>query len=355
MLLENGDLQWTVEPDHPPLRVDHYLKERLPGHPRSALQRYIRQGGVMRIDRASGRLLPLKPASKVRPGDLLRIRRPTRRVPTGVAPGPQPALRILHEDQVLVVVDKPAGMLVHPSGAHTSDTVITQLRTRYGADLDLAHRLDRETSGLLVLTRTKSATRVMKEAFKQRRVHKRYLALVRGAPTWSSVTVDLPLGPGHGEVRVRQAVREDGAPATTRFEVVRRVSSHHTLLAAIPLTGRLHQIRVHLEALGLPLFADKIYGSDGSPFLHFYEHGLTTELLQQLGHWRHALHASDLWFHHPETGNAMHLHAPLPPDLETLVEQLTESKQSTAISDVVRRFSVRWRTEIQKRADVSAG
>ncbi len=313
MLLGDGDLQWTVESWHPPMRVDHYLKIRLPGYPRTALQRYIREGGVQRIGLSPGELQPLKPASKVRPGDLLRIRRPSpRHVDTGQAFEPP---SVVYEDDVLIVVSKPAGMLVHPSGARTKGTVVGLLRERYGPEVDLAHRLDRETSGLLILTRTRQANRIMKAAFKQRRVKKRYLALVRGCPPWEDVVVNLPLGPSDGPVRVRQAVREDGHPASTRFQVVDRFSPHHALVAAEPLSGRLHQIRVHLEALGYPVFGDKIYGNDGTPFLEFYEHGLTPALVERLGHWRHALHASELWFDHPTEDRVLHVHAPLPRDL----------------------------------------
>ncbi len=320
MLLGDGDLQWTVEPCHPPMRVDQYLKIRLPSYPRAALQRYIRNGGVKRIGLHSGELLPLKPASKVRPGDLLRIRRPSPRGDDLVETfGPPP---VLYEDSMLLIVSKPPGMLVHPSGARTRGTLIGLLREAHGPDLDLAHRLDRETSGLVILTRTREANRLVKAAFKQRKVKKRYLAVTRGCPSWDATTVELPIGPSHGPVRVRQMVRQDGYPATTHFEVVRRLSPNHALLAAEPVSGRLHQIRVHLEALGCPVFGDKIYGGDGTPFLEFYEHGLTPALVRRLGHWRHALHAAELRFIHPMDKREICVQSPLPEDLVSLMARL---------------------------------
>lgn len=318
--LQNGDLEWTVEPYHPPLRIDHYLKIRLPSYGRGTLQRYIREGGVKRRE-TSGQLIHLKPATKVRPGDVLRIKRPEP-PPRAEASEPRSILRVLYEDESLVVVDKPAGMLVHPTGVHMDGTVIGVLRERYQEKLDLAHRLDRETSGVLVLTRTLEATREMKRAFKERRIHKRYLAVVRGCPQWDTRCVTLPMGNGTTEVRMRQVIREDGAPARTTFRTVERISSSHALIEARPETGRLHQIRVHLEAVGLSLVGDKIYGGDGKAFLEFYESGLTPGLLERLGHWRHALHAHEMVFNHPLNGGKIHITAPLAEDLVDLVRQL---------------------------------
>jgi len=319
--LPNGSLEWTVEEEIPPQRLDHYLKRRLSRYSRTALQGFIQKGSVSRLEH-SGNLLPLRAASRVHPGDVLQLRRPDP-PPADPLSAPRIALHVLYEDEAMLVIDKPAGMLVHPAGVRIDNTVIGILRERYGdAQLDLAHRLDRETSGLLLLSRTAEAGRRLKAAFMHRQVAKTYLAVVRGQPAWDAECVDLPMGDSRSNVRVRQAVRPDGAVARTWFQKVRALGNGHALLQANPETGRLHQIRVHLEALGMPLVGDKIYGSEGEAFLQFRETGLTPELLLQLGHWRHALHAHGLSVPHPLSGVRMEFVAPLPQDLLELIERL---------------------------------
>lgn len=305
----------------PPLRLDHYLKLRLPRFSRTELQAFVESGGVHRLE-PTGELYRMKPASRIHPGHVLRLRRPP---PPSEDPHSQPRqpIEVLYEDEALVVVDKPAGMLVHPAGVRIEGTVIGLLREKYAElSLDLAHRLDRETSGLLLLTRGLRAGRKVKEDFKHRRVKKRYQAIVRGIPSWEEKTADLPLGDGEGEIRVRQAVRANGYPAQTHFRVLRPIGTSHALIEATPETGRLHQIRVHLEAIGHPLVGDKIYGGDGSDFNTFRATGLTPELLESLGHWRHALHASELAFSHPLHGRWVEFHSPLATDLIELISHL---------------------------------
>lgn len=325
MRLENGDLEWVIDNTHPPQRIDHYMKARLPRLSRASLQAYIREGKVRRLER-SGELLTLKVSSRVQPGDVLRIERPPVPPPD---PGslPREALRVLYEDADILVVDKPAGMLVHPAGVRVDNTLIGILRERYAqVELDLAHRLDRETSGLVILARHLEANRRLKLAFKQRHIDKTYLGIAEGCPDWEERRVDLAMGDSQGDVRIRQAVREDGAPASTVFRVIERLGPSHVLLEANPETGRLHQIRVHLEAIGHRLVGDKIYGGDGQSFLDFREEGLTPELLQRLGHWRHALHAATLRLNHPMTRLPMVFEAPLPPDLLELAGRLRAGK-----------------------------
>ena len=321
--LPNGELEWVVEETLPPLRLDHYLKYRLSRFSRTELQNFVDSGGVHRLEHNGQRLL-LKNASRVHPGDVLRLRAPT---PPPLDPNSEPRARleVIYEDEVLMVVDKPAGMLVHPAGLRADNTVIGILRDRYrDVMLDLAHRLDRETSGLLLLTRTLAATRRVKEDFKHRRVKKRYQCVVKGNPDWTEHLVDLPMTDGEGEIRIRQSVRADGYPSRTLFRKIRSIGTQHALLEAHPETGRLHQIRVHLEACGFPLVGDKIYGTDGQDFLSFRETGLTPELTERFGHWRHALHASHLTFSHPQTGSVMEFHAPLAGDLLELLKTLEQ-------------------------------
>lgn len=321
MRLPNGDLEWVVEEDTAPVRLDHYMRRRMPRFSRTTIQGFIDEQSVRRRER-TGQLLVLKASSRVQPGDVLHLKRPEPPPPDPQSLPRQP-LRLIYEDEALLVVDKPAGMLVHPAGVRMDDTVIGILREQFKEMyVDLAHRLDRETSGLLLLTRSPEANRLVKEDFKHRRIQKRYLAVVRGVPSWEQHTVELPMGNGTTEIRVRQVIREDGQPARTTFLLKERLGLQGALLEAQPHTGRLHQIRVHLEAVGLPLVGDKIYGGDGAGFIEFRETGLTETLLTKLGHWRHALHASQLTVLHPIRKKWMEFHTPLPADMVELCDKM---------------------------------
>ena len=320
MRLSNGDLEWEIRGRLPPLRVDRYLKSRLPHYSRSALQALIVTGGVLKVDR-DGRERRLKPATRLRTGDLIRLKRPTparRHSDIPIAP-----IDILYEDADMMVVNKPAGMLVHPAGVRVEGTLIGELRERFPErELDLAHRLDRETSGVLILTRKGETTRRMKTAFERRRVSKTYLAVARGRPEWTERVVDRPIGDANQGIRVQQAVRDDGAPSRTHFHVIERLPGEAVLIECRPETGRLHQIRVHLLAEGVYLYGDKLYGGDPDAFHLFREQGTTPELVARLGHWRQALHASALSCPHPVSGKNMRFTAPLPSDLVDLLDRL---------------------------------
>lgn len=205
---------------------------------------------------------------------------------------------ILYEDADLLVVDKPAGMIVHPDGKHDYPALDAALRAKYG-DIFLVHRIDRETSGVLCVARTEAAFEQLKAQFKNREVRKTYRAFVHGTLPERGI-IDKPIGSARGGRGPRSA-RDPYGKERDAITVYRRISAKDGASYAeiFPKTGRTHQIRVHLAAIGHPIVADRLYGP-GRP--------------AALGFERLALHALSLVLHHPGSGQEMTFAAPLPPD-----------------------------------------
>ena len=230
------------------------------------------------------------------------------------------------------MVSKPPGLLVHPTKPGGPVTLLDLLRlllacelASAGGQVSLIHRLDRETSGLVLAAKTPAAARRFSLDMMRGRIGKLYLALVWGWPEWEALTVDAPLlrqGTRQpSAIWLKQTIHPDGAPARTRLEVVRRFerdSERFALVQAAPETGRMHQIRVHLASTGHPVVGDKIYGPDEAHYLRFIETGWTPELARALRLDRHALHAFRLTFE-GEPGTPRTVEAPLPDDLERLL------------------------------------
>ena len=234
-------------------------------------------------------------------------------------------LPVLYEDASVMVIDKPAGLPVHPSATYHRNTVSYILRERFGVDGPrIAHRLDRETSGVLLCARSLDVERMLKQSFEARRVRKTYLAIVRGEMERDSGTIDFPMARPDEGLHLLMVVREDGSPAVTEYRVRKRQAGH-SLVELFPHTGRQHQLRVHLSALGHPIVGDKLYGPEAeAPFMEYVETGMTPELTARLGHARHALHAHKLQISHPEQDGTLDLEAPLAPDLVALWDRLGE-------------------------------
>lgn len=311
---EFQSLTFTVEPPFRGWRVDRYLCHKLPRLSRSKAQKLIRAGLVS--DR------PLKPSSPVLPGMVLTMRR--RREDEPPTPGHLP---LLHRDEDLLIFDKPAGLPIHATARYLRGTLVALARAQAldGEKPDPAHRLDRETSGIVVCGTHPASTRALKLAFAQGQVHKRYLAITEGWPTEDAFEVDAPLSVGGAIVRVRVFVDPvGGKPSRTRFRVIdrREIAGHpFALVECEPLTGRQHQIRVHLASRGLPIVGDKIYGPDERIFARFAEFRLTEADKRLLRLPRHALHAAHIAFPHPRDSRLFEMDAPLPDDMRAFFEE----------------------------------
>jgi 23S rRNA pseudouridine1911/1915/1917 synthase len=245
------------------------------------------------------------------------------------------AFGVIFDDAALLVVDKPAGLPVHPTARYAEHTLTALAKIAFPArKVDPAHRLDRETSGLLACGCAPKYTRVLKAAFAAGRVEKTYLALVLGDPPQDHFEVEAPLRlTGSSGVKVRMHVVEGGLPSRTGFEVLgRRRAADGTpvaLVACHPRTGRQHQIRAHLHHAGLHLVGDKIYGPDEMIFDRFTKRELTESDHAVLRLPRQALHAWKLSLPHPVSGARVDLEAPLPADLEAFWDECSGASPRT--------------------------
>ncbi|MCL0102202.1 RluA family pseudouridine synthase [Dehalococcoidia bacterium] len=283
-------------------RLDQFLAARLGTLTRSHLKKLIEDGHV----KVSGNTP--KPSTRLKIGDTISVIVPNPE-PTTLIPQAMP-LNVVHEDKDLLVIDKPAGLTVHPGPGHPDHTLVNAVLA-HCPDLTgikgtvrpgIVHRLDKETSGLIIVAKNDHSQTILSAQMKNREIHKHYLALVRGIVPFEFQAIDAPIGRDL-QNRKRMAVTTNGRQAKTECRTVEKREAH-TLLKCKLITGRTHQIRVHLASIGHPVIGDPIYGRKDP-------------LLQ-----RQFLHAASLCFQHPTTGLPIKCQAPLPPDLKALLEQL---------------------------------
>ncbi len=300
-------LTFPVAREHAGLRLDRFIQSRIPRLSRTRANRIVRACAY----RADG--TRRRASERVKAGETVLLVRPPMNEPATPR-----SFGVLYEDDDVLAVYKPAGLPVHPTATYHRNTLSYLLRETYGDPApQFAHRLDRETSGVVVCAKHAAAEVALKRRFERREVGKRYLAIVRGYPPAKGV-IDRPLGSALSGPHVCMAVREDGAPARTHYERV-DVRDGAALVRLRPESGRQHQLRVHLAAIGYPIVGDKLYGPDAeAPFVELIEEGPSDALLRRLGHPRHALHAERLEIPHPRTGAPLVLEAPFPWDLERL-------------------------------------
>ncbi|MBI4882294.1 MAG: RluA family pseudouridine synthase [Planctomycetes bacterium] len=328
-------ITYRVDPVDRGQRLDSFLVRRMHWRSRTSIQKLIQDGKVQIVRRAARAALH-KPAAVLVDGDTVHVTLPKPKRDIDFAASAEGAIQelpILFEDRWLVAVDKPPNVPVHPAGRNLHRTVITLLRQRYARADDpgaavqpkLCHRLDLETSGVLLVAKEDQAHRRVSEMFRRRLPEKEYLAIVHGVPREKSGLIDLPLGPALGmTVAMARGVRHDiGQKAETRWEVISR-SGGFALLRIGLLTGRHHQIRVHLAAIGHPLVGDKIYGGDEELFIRYYDGALTAADQARLLLPRQALHAHRLELTHPMTGAPLVLVSPLPEDLAAFLRAREE-------------------------------
>lgn len=308
---------FTVPAEAAGMRLDKFLAVRLTDVSRARIQQWIEEERVT----VDGR--PARPSTRLDAGHTVRVLIPPP-AESRILPEPIP-LDILYEDDSLLVINKPAGMVVHPAAGHTSGTLVNALLVRFPewAELDwweqeedeeeagegfprpgIVHRLDKDTSGLLIVAKTAEARRALQAQFQARQVEKTYLALVHGVPSASAGLIDAPIGRDPRQ-RKRMAVVPSGRPAVTAYQVADTLGEY-ALLKVMPKTGRTHQIRVHLAFIGHPVVGDEAYGRRRG----------------RLSCPRQFLHAARLAFRHPVTGQLLEFSAPLPPDLQKVLEAL---------------------------------
>jgi len=287
------------------IRLDKYLTRVLPEHSRAYLQKLIVQGDVLvngQKARASRRLAE---------GDVVTVQLP----PSPGLPLPEPIpLAVVYEDEDVLVIDKPAGLTTHPAPGHPDRTLVNAVLahcpdlSKSGSDVmrpGIVHRLDKDTSGLIVIAKNDRARDYLVAQFKSRTVTKGYLVLVRGRLSPEQGMIEAPIGRDPHRRR-RMAIVDEGKQATTMYRV-REYLGDHTLVEVKPVTGRTHQIRVHLSAIGYPVVGDTTYGVR-SPHLD-----------------RQFIHAYRLGFRLPSTGEYREVTSPLPADLEKALELLDRS------------------------------
>ena len=289
-------------------RLDRSVVRHVPDVSRAQVQRLIKSGRVL----VNGR--PRKPSFEVEAGDKIEVELPEE--PEG-AILPEPVhLDITFEDDFLLVVNKPAGMVVHPALGHTSGTLVNALLAHCpqvanvgGVERPgIVHRLDKDTSGLLVVAKDETTRDALQRQFKRRTVQKAYLALVDGRIEPREGIVEAPVGRDRLD-RKRMAVVRTGRDARTKYRVIQYFRDN-ALLEVQPQSGRTHQIRVHLAWIGYPLVGDAVYGSRRQGLLRG----------------RHFLHATRLGFVHPGTGTEVVFEAPLPAGLEAVLKRLRKAR-----------------------------
>lgn len=350
--------RFVVENECHGWRLDRFLQKRIRRLSRNRIQRVIE--GDCDVDGRAARS-----GMRVFSGQLVSFRRPAPKEPEVPR-----EFRVVLADPSFYVIDKPAGLPIHPTGRYHYSTLTAVMRERFpGEALQVAHRLDRETSGLLLVARTPQAASVLKTAFQRRLIRKRYLAIAHGHPVQDHFVLEQPIGPAGSLVRVRMAVRSleaGGLPSRTDVQLLEK-SRRYSLLECRPHTGRQHQIRVHLDAVGHPIVGDKLY-PDESVFLRWIARGggmeeadgesdgevedrstpsaaahsgpgsLANDDAADVDAWdaetdegsdasqmpeaglglelpRHALHAAGLIFPHPISGEPITAESPLPKDL----------------------------------------
>jgi 23S rRNA pseudouridine1911/1915/1917 synthase len=310
-------------------RLDQFLHGLFPDYSRSVIQRVIEGGSV----EVNGK--PAKASYKVRHDDRIRVRPPE---PTHPTPVPEDIpLDVLYEDESVAVINKPADMVVHPAKGHWSGTLVNALRFRFdhlsseNGDYrpGIVHRLDRDTSGVILVAKENLAHQSLSLQFEQRKVFKEYVAVTQGVLDRDSDYIEGRIG-HHRHDRIKMAVYDDedddsdAKDACSYYEVIERFRGF-SFCRIQPRTGRTHQIRVHLASVGCPVLADKVYSGRDKLLLSDLAHGLDPEADEVLLP-RQALHAHRLRFKHPRKGTVMEVEAPLPAEFEKTLAALRKHR-----------------------------
>ena len=333
----------TVQPEEAGWRLDLFLAQHFPKFSRTHIRGAIMAGNVL-IDlcdeNETEKTSHGKPSFRLKPGQIIRFTLPE--VPRE-APVPEDIpLEILYEDDGFIVINKPPDMVVHPSRGHWAGTLVGALAFHFDGKLSsvrgparpgIVHRLDRDTSGVIIIAKNNYIHAKLAALFEEKRIQKEYFAVVIGCPEMDRDIIDLPIGM-HTKMREKMAIRRndpDAKEAQTFYEVIKRYPGFSTL-RILPKTGRTHQIRVHLTHSGYPVLCDKMYGGrsmiteeellGNRPIALTQDSAEGTILLN-----RQALHAYRVSFDHPETGEKLEITAPVPNDIQSVVDALEKRAQ----------------------------
>jgi 23S rRNA pseudouridine1911/1915/1917 synthase len=299
-------LKFEVKREQAGWRADIFISNQIPRLSRTRVKQIIERSAY---DNAGNRIKPNRP---VREGEVITIYRPPPKEPEVTR-----RFEVLYEDDWILGIDKPSGLPVHPTARYHTNTLTALLRERYGENRPvIAHRIDSETSGVLLCAKTKESERRLKLMFAKRQIQKTYLAIVFGVPNPKEGKIEEPIGPDvTGPVKVKMACRVDGLPALTEYRVLES-GQNMSLIECIPRTGRQHQIRAHLAHIGHSIVGDKMYGKDPHLFIEYIEQGPTPEIYARAGASRHFLHAASVSFLHPMTSTSITIQSPLPEDMK---------------------------------------
>jgi 23S rRNA pseudouridine1911/1915/1917 synthase len=306
------ELSFVVAREFSGWRADRYVAHRIPRLSRTKVQRILTNSA---FDEAGN---PVKPNRVLRAGERITVYKK----PPDEPDAPR-HFDVLLEDAWMLAVDKPPCLPVHPSARYYKNTLTTLLTERYGkARPAIAHRLDSETSGIVLCAKGIEAERALKRLFADRKVHKTYLAVVQGAIDPLSGRIEAPLAQDKGSaIHTKMGCGDPaGLPSLTEYETL-EVKGSVSLVELRPRTGRQHQLRAHLAHVGHPIVGDKMYGPDENLFLEYLEVGTTEEIARRAGHVRQALHAAVLELVHPYTGAPVRVESPLPDDIRGLLER----------------------------------
>jgi len=311
-----------VDAKQSPLRIDKFLMDRIPNISRNKVQSGIKEGFVRVDDRE------IKPNYKIKPNDVITVSLPDPPRDSEILPEAIP-LDIIFEDEYLLVIDKPAGMVVHPAYNNWDGTLVNAL-VHYFNNLPtmknnegrpgLVHRIDKDTSGLLVIAKNEMAMNSLARQFLDHSIERTYLALIWGEPDQKSGTINVNLGRSQKDRRIITAYHDRGKKAITHYRVIKELR-YVSLVECELETGRTHQIRAHMKYLGHPIFNDTTYGGDrilkGTKFSKYKAFIENCFKLMP----RQALHAKTLGFIHPNTHQDVTFNSPIPPDFQGLLDK----------------------------------